>query len=184
MRRILAIFAGAALGLFATVAVRGQSMTAADPADLGSPSIAYAEPVDLGSSAAPSVNQVLESTLFDELGGFIITLPKGGFIWIFGNVTSFACTAACTLEVGAMVEVGNNKAAANRWVICPLVDKSSTKLFCPTQGTLPTDQGHVVGNFAWSVLLTKGTHTVQPAVFVAAPAAIFDYHFTYRAYQP
>jgi hypothetical protein len=175
---------GAALGLFATVPVHAQGMTAAESADLGSPGIAYAEPVDLGSSAAASVNHVLKSTLFDELGGFTITLPKGGFIWIVGNVTSFACTAACTLEVQAMVEMGNNKATANKWVICPLVDKSSTKLFCPTQGTLPTDKAHVVGNFAWSVLLTKRTHTVQPAVFVTAPAAIFDFYFTYRVDQP
>jgi hypothetical protein len=46
------------------------------------------------------------------------------------------------------------------------------------------NRGFVTGNFDWFVHLAKGTHTAQAGVTVAAAAKIFDYHLTYRVYQP
>ena len=160
------ILAFAALGCYAAVSVRAQGVatTAEAAADL------------------TTLNHVLKSTLFDE-GNVNGALPKGG-TYVFGNVTPFACPDVCTLEVEAMVQMRGSRAAANVWAICPFVDKSNAAFDCAIQGTLPTGNDFVVGNFAWSVPLAKGIHTAQPGVTVTAPAGIFDYHITYHLYQP
>jgi hypothetical protein len=157
MRKTFTIVAMAALCLFSAVPVPAQE--------------------------AASVNHVLKSTLFDEettiKDGF---LPKPG-LYVFTTPVSFSCTAACTLEVEIMEQMGENKTAKNSWYICVEVDK--TGISCPLQGNLPTDSSFVVGNYIWSMSLPAGAHTAQPEVGVeAGPATIESFHITYHVYQP
>ena len=122
-----------------------------------------------------------------NIGGGI--LSKGGE-WIFGNVSSFTCTAPCTVEVDEMAQLGGNVAAQNMWSVCPIVDGSDLKFNCPFQGALPItnakvkNSGFVTGNANWFVSLAKGPHTAQAGVGVDAAAKIFNYHITYHVYQP
>jgi hypothetical protein len=118
-----------------------------------------------------------------DIGGGVVSHAGA---WIFGNVSSFTCTAACTVEFEEMAQLGGNVAAQNTWAVCPIVDGSNSKFFCAIQGVLPIskNRGFVTGNFDWFVNLGKGTHTAQAGVTVAAAAKIFDYHITYRVCQP
>jgi hypothetical protein len=156
MRRTFAMLAAAALGLFATLPARAQDA----PTEVG--------PVSAGP--AP-VDHVLKSSFLDQ--GYInFFMKKGKTSYTFGNVISFTCTAACTLELEVMLQVGGNKTAGNLWDICGYVDKSSTGFTCAYQGALPTDGSDVIGNYAWSVSLSAGTHTAQPEAYVIAPATL------------
>jgi hypothetical protein len=172
-----AIFVAAALGCFATVPARAQD---------GSTSNASAA-ADVGSAATASTNHVLRSTLMDQgnIGGGILS---HGAEWIFGNVSSFTCTAPCTVEVDEMAQLGGNVAAQNTWAVCPIVDGSDLKFDCPIQGVLPISNakngGFVTGNANWFVNLSPGRHTAQAGVSVVAAAKIFNYHITYHVYQP
>jgi hypothetical protein len=172
-----AILVAAALGCFATVPARAQDGSTSNDSAAA----------DVGSPATASTNHVLQSTLMDQgdIGGGILSHAGA---WIFGNVSSFTCTAPCTVEVEEMAQLGGNVAAQNTWSVCPIVDGSSLKFSCPFQGVLPISNakngGFVTGNFDWFVNLAKGPHTAQAGVTVAAAAKIFIYHITYRAYQP
>jgi hypothetical protein len=115
------------------------------------------------------------------------TLAKGGLTYTLGKYVSFTftCTAQpCTLELQAMVEAGGNKAAGNQWAISGQIEGKPDGFDAPFQGTLPTDASYVTGSFAWSVSLTKGTHTAQATVFVKDPAALADFHIAYQVSQP
>jgi hypothetical protein len=139
--------------------------------------------VPVPAQEAAAVNHVLKSTLFDEEStikkGF---LPKPG-LYILTTPVSFSCTAACTLEVEIMEQLGGNTTAKNNWDICAAIDKTDTP--CLFQGTLPTDSSFVMGNYIWSMSLPAGAHTAQPLVGVeAGPARIGSFHITYHVYQP
>jgi hypothetical protein len=157
MRTTFAIVVAAAVGLFSAVPVRADD--------------------------AASVSHVLESTLFDggtvKVGG----LPKKG-TYVFTKPVSITCTAACTLEVSIMEQVGGNTTTGNSWAICADVDRKPDSFPCPFQGTLPTDRSAVIGNYLWAVPLSAGTHTSEPTVFVKAPAVINNFQIAYRIYQP
>jgi hypothetical protein len=140
-----------------------------------------ASPV-LAEGAATS--HVLLSTILEQ-GNANLKLPKGKTRYDFGSVTFITCSAAaCTLEIEAMLQAGQNKAAGNLWDICADIDGKSALLTCPYQGTLPTNGSYVSGHYAWSAPLKKGTHTVQATSFVTAPAGLANYHLAYRLYKP
>jgi hypothetical protein len=177
------ILVAAAFGCFATASVRAQDGPTSDDsaaADVGAEA-------DVRSAATSSISHILRSTLMDQgnIDGGVLSHSGE---WIFGNVSSFNCTEACTVEVEEMAELGGNVAAQNTWSVCPEVDKSDRKFNCPIQGVLPIangkNGGFVTGNADWFVSLAKGSHTAQAGVNVAAPAKIFNYHITYRVYQP
>jgi hypothetical protein len=158
MRKTLTLVAAALVGLFAAGPGRAQE--------------------------AAAVNHVLKTTLLDggtvKLGG----LPKAGLFFV-GTPVSFRCTAACTLEVGIMEQVGGNRTPKNFWDICPLVDKKTTNAApCLFQGALPIDSSFVVGNYLASVPLHAGAHTAQALVGVSAKATITFFQIAYRVYQP
>jgi hypothetical protein len=170
MRKTLATLARAALGLALSA-----------PALAQEPAVAAEE---AASATANPVAHVLRSTFIDE-ARFPYSLPNGNINYTFAHVTRFTCTAACTLEMAAMVQAGANKTAGNLWSICADIDKQTNLLECPYQGTLPTDQSSVIGNYAWSASLAPGIHKVQPTVFVKTGAAGLNfYHIIYRVYQP
>jgi hypothetical protein len=137
------------------------------------------------TSVAALVDQAGKSSGIFQ-GNCNCTLPKGGVTYTLGKDVSFTftCTSPCMLELQAMVEAGGNKVAGNQWAISSLVDGKQDGFDGPFQGTLRTDAGYVTGNFAWSVSLTKGTHTAQPTVFVTHPATLAVFHFAYQVSQP
>jgi len=160
-----AIVAAAALGCFATVPARAQdASTSNQPAG-----------ADVGSAATASISHVLKSTLMDQgnINGGILSHAGE---WIFGNVSSFTCTAPCTVEVDEMAQLGGNVAAQNTWSVCPVVDGTDKNFNCPFQGVLPItnpkvkNSGFVTGNANWFVSLAKGPHTAQAGVGVNAAA--------------
>jgi len=166
MRSTYAILGVAALGWLSTAAAPAQDTV-----------------VGAGPAESAPVSHVLRSTLFD-FGFANLPLKNGVGDYPFGNVTAITCRGGCTVEIDAMVQVGGNKAARNKWDICARVD-NKMPLICPTQGTLPTDESYVVGNFAGSHVLLPGTHSLQPTVFVTTtPATVGLFHITYRVYQP
>jgi hypothetical protein len=84
-----------------------------------------------------------------------------------------------------MLQMEGNTTKGNLWGICAQVDKVSKNFSCAYQGTLPIDKSYVIGNYAWSVSLTKGAHTAQSTVYVkTGPAILGSYHIAYRLYQP
>jgi hypothetical protein len=168
MVRYFAILAVAALGCLWIFPARAQNSGSATDAP-----------------AAAPVDQVETSSGISQ-GNCNCTLSKGGLTYNLGKDVSFkfTCTASCTLELQAMVEAGGNKAAGNQWAISGQVDGKSDGFDAPFQGTLPTDASYVTGNFAWSVSLTKGTHTALPTVFVKGPAGLGDFHIVYQVSQP
>jgi hypothetical protein len=138
----------------------------------------------LASAATAPVSHVLVSTFFDQ-GEADAELSKIKTFYTFGDVTSITCNVACTIEVEEMLEVGENKSAENFWSGCAAIDGKSSDLVCVFQGALPTDTSYVIGNYTWSVSLTKGTHTLQPTAIVeTGPAVVAYYHMTYHVYEP
>jgi hypothetical protein len=116
---------------------------------------------------AAVVKHVLVSTFIDQgtNGG---GLPKGNTVYAVANAIPFTCATSCTLEVNAMLQMGGNTTKGNLWDTCAEVDKVAKNSSCTFQGTLPIDKSFVVGNYAWSVSLTKGVHTAQSMVYVKA----------------
>jgi hypothetical protein len=114
----------------------------------------------VGTAPAPSVETAhpLVATFIDQ-GDANEILAKGNEVYYFGNLASLTCTANCTVEVDAMVQVGNNTTANNLWDVCEIVDngqEGTNTLPCPYQGTLPTNSSYEVGNYVWSVSLPEG----------------------------
>jgi hypothetical protein len=175
MNRMFTMLSVVALGLIAGIPIHAQNV--AVPTDA---------PLDEASAVKAAVKHVLVATYFDE-GDADVTLSKPKTTYTFGNVVTVTCTAACTLEVAAIVQMGGNKVANNLWSICADIDDKTDLVFCPYQGTLPTNQSYVIGSYIWSVStpLGKGTHTVQPTAYLeTGPANVVNYHYTYRLYQP
>jgi hypothetical protein len=135
------------------------------------------------SAATNPVKHVLIATYLDE-GDVNAALKTAKTVYTFGNVITFTCTAACTLEFNVMAQIGQNKTAKNLWDICATLNLKTDPFVCAFQGTLPVDGSYVIGNYSWSVPLAKGAHTVQPTVYVTSPATLQNYHAAYRVYQP
>jgi hypothetical protein len=188
-----AILAAAAFGVASASLAQAQDRQPSEASDRanaprGTPLLGGVRPLAPEENAAPalgaSVLHVLSSTILLQ-GNANIKMPKGKTRYDFGSVTFITCpVAACTLEIEAMVQAGQNKTVGNLWDICFDIDGKSTLLTCPYQGTLPTNGGYVVGHFAWSAPLKKGMHTVQPTSYVTAPAGLANYHLAYRLYKP
>jgi hypothetical protein len=85
-----------------------------------------------------------------------------------------------------MAQLGDNKAAANQWGICGVVN-STLISDCPYQGTLPTNTDYVTSNYIGSILLEKSStpYLLQPGVFITTgPVVVGVYAVTYRIFQP
>jgi hypothetical protein len=137
----------------------------------------------LGPRTAP-VKHVLVATYFDQ-GDANSTLKSKGN-WTFSKGIKIACVTGCTVEFDTMVQVGNNKVAANQWEACAAVN-STTLANCPYQGTLPTNGDYVTGSYIGSITLKKSNnlYLLQPDVYVTSgPVEVANYHVTYRIFKP
>jgi hypothetical protein len=97
----------------------------------------------LGPRTAP-VKHVLVAMYFDQGMPNPTLKSKGNWTFTKGIITG------CTVEFDAMVQVENNKVAANQWETCAAVN-GTTLANCPYQGTLPTNGDYVTGSYIGSV---------------------------------
>jgi hypothetical protein len=146
------------------------------------PAEPQADAIGAASPAPPA--ETLTATYF-QTGDAKSSLPKRG-AWTFNKGLSVTCTKGCTVEFDAMVELGDNTAAANQWEICGVVD-SKTLAGCPYQGTLPTNKTYVTGNYiGWTTLAQSSkAYLLQPGVYISAgPVGVAYYAVSYRIYRP
>jgi hypothetical protein len=164
MVRCFTILAAAALGCLWIVPTRAQNSGSAADA-----------PADQAGTSSGTLQ-----------GDCNCTLRKGPLTYFLPGVSfKFTCTAPCTVEQQAMIEVGRNEVAGNAWAISGQIDGKPDHFTAPFQGTLPVDRSYVTGNFAWSVSVATGTHIVQPTVFITAgPVVVGFYHVAYQVSQP
>lgn len=140
-----------------------------------------AAPAPTAAPPPPPVNHIPVATYMEQGN------QNGGVnektTTVIGTGTSITCTAACTVEVDAMVQATGNTVADAMWSACAWVDNGAMGN-CPYLGALPISPSYSAVNFSGFAALAAGTHKVQVTVFGAAAFTVANYTVIYRVYSP
>ena len=144
---------------------------------------ALSAPLTVGPPSKP-VSHDLQTTYFTQ--GLCVDIPEtaGEFVAV-DNPTTFKCwfPKGCTLEIEQSMQVGGVTHVSNAWG--PVVQLDGVYLqYSPLVGETPTDGYYVLGTSNQSILVTRGTHTVQSFVSSWYGLHVYNYHINYRVYVP